>query len=55
VIDRLIASNQIAFIKGRHILKSVVTAHEVLHSVHHGKQQGLVVKLDYEKAYDKVN
>jgi hypothetical protein len=37
------------------ILEGVVTAHEVLHSVHHGKQQGYVVKLDYEKAYDKVN
>jgi hypothetical protein len=55
VIDRLIASNQTAFIKGRYILESAVTAHEVLHSVYHGKQQGYVVKLDYEKAYDKVN
>jgi hypothetical protein len=34
VIDRLIASNQIAFIKGGYILESVVTVHEVLHSVH---------------------
>src|SRR4051812_41174806 len=37
------------------ILESVVTAHEVLHSVHSTGQQGLVLKLDYEKAFDKVN
>lgn len=55
VIDRLIASNQAAFIKGRYILESVVTAHEILHSIHHQKLDGLVIKLDYEKAYDKVN
>jgi hypothetical protein len=55
VIDRLICSNQTSFIKGRYILKSVVTAHEVLHNVHKGKQHGFVLKLDYEKSYDKVN
>jgi hypothetical protein len=55
VADRLIASNQTAFIKDRYILESVVIAHEVIHSVHSGKQQGLVLKLDYEKAYDQVN
>lgn len=52
---RLIASNQSAFIKGRYILESVVTAHEILHSVHSSKEKGLVLKLDYEKAFDKVN
>ena len=55
ILDSLIAPNQTAFIKGRYILKSVVTAHEVLHSVHHGKQEGIVLKLDYEKAFDKVD
>jgi hypothetical protein len=37
VIDRLIACNQTVFIKGKYILESVITAHEVLNSVHHGK------------------
>jgi hypothetical protein len=55
VIDRLICSNQIAFIKGRYILRSVITIHEVLYSVYKGKQQEFVLKLDYEKAYDKIN
>jgi hypothetical protein len=55
VIDRLIASNHTAFIKGRYILKSVITAHEAIHSVHQRNQKGFILKLDYEKVYDKVN
>jgi hypothetical protein len=38
VVDKLIASNQSAFIKDRYILESVVTVHEVVHSVYQGKQ-----------------
>jgi hypothetical protein len=34
VADRLIFSNQTAFIKGRYILKNVVTTHEILYSAH---------------------
>jgi hypothetical protein len=55
VMDFLIAPNQTAFIRGRYILESVVTAHEVLHSVMHSKSKGAVLKLDYEKAFDRVN
>jgi hypothetical protein len=33
----------------------VVTAHEIIHEVHRRKYQGLVFKIDYEKAYDRVN
>jgi hypothetical protein len=54
VANRLIASNQTAFIKGRYILESVVAAHEIIHEVHR-KESGVVLKLDYEKAYDRVS
>ena len=30
-------------------------AHEVVHSVHSSQQAGVVLKLDYEKAYDWVS
>jgi len=55
VADRLVASNQTTFIKGRFILESVVAAHEIIHEVHKRKQEGVVLKLDYEKAYDRVS
>jgi hypothetical protein len=55
VVDRLIASNQTAFIKGRYILESVVAAHEIIYEVHRNKESGVILKLDYEKAYGRVN
>jgi hypothetical protein len=33
----------------------VVTVHEIVHEVHRRKMEGLVFKIDYEKAYDRVN
>jgi hypothetical protein len=42
VAYRLIASNQTSFIKGRYILESVVTAHEILHDMHSSKQKGYI-------------
>jgi hypothetical protein len=52
---RIISMNQTAFIKSRFILDSAVAAHEVIHEVHSKKLSGLVLKLDYEKAYDRVD
>jgi hypothetical protein len=36
--NKLIASNQTAFIKGRYILESVVATHEIIHEVHRKKE-----------------
>jgi hypothetical protein len=55
ICQRLIAKKQTAFMRRRYILESVVVAHEVVHSVHKTKEPGVVIKLDYEKAYDMVN
>lgn len=55
IANRLISQQQSAFIKGRYILDSVVVAHEIVHSIHNEKTQGIILKLDYEKTYDRVN
>jgi hypothetical protein len=55
VCERLVAQEQCAFIRDRYILESVVVAHEVIHSLHKSKELGVIIKLDYEKAYDWVN
>jgi hypothetical protein len=55
IADRIILNSQSAFIKGRYILESVVTAHEIVHSISKSNSKGIILKLDYEKAYDRVN
>jgi hypothetical protein len=55
ICERIVAQEQSAFIRGRYILESVVIAHEVVHSLHRSKEPGVVIKLDYEKAYVEVN
>ena len=39
---------------GRHILEGVVILHETLHEIHSKKLDGVLFKVDFEKAYDEV-
>jgi hypothetical protein len=54
VAQRVVGKNQTDFIKGRNILEGVVVLHEVIHELHSSKQKGLIIKIDFEKAYDRV-
>jgi hypothetical protein len=54
-MGKLISSCHTAFIKGRNIMNGVMSLHEILHEARRKKQQGVVLKLDFEKAYDKVD
>jgi hypothetical protein len=55
VCNRLLTPNQSAFVKGRFILESVVSAHKIIYMVVRNKEKGVILKLDYEKAYDRVS
>jgi hypothetical protein len=55
ISEELISPNQTTFIKGIYILESVVSAHEVIHDAVHKGQSEFIFKLDYEKAYDRVD
>jgi hypothetical protein len=46
---------QTAFMPGRHILQGVVILHESIHELHRKKLDGVLLKIGFEKAYDKVN
>ena len=53
--NRLILKTQAAYLKGRNIMNGVLALHEILHETKKGKVVGVVLTLDFEKAYDKVN
>ena len=52
--DHVISLTQTMFMRGRNILEGVVILHETVHELHRKKQSGVVLKIDFEKAYDKV-
>ena len=53
--DKLILKTQSAFLKGRNIMNSVMALHEILNETKRNKEVGVVLKLDFEKTYDKIN
>jgi hypothetical protein len=55
VAGRLVHKSHIAFLHGRNIMNSVLALHEILHEIKRKKQVGVVLKLDFEKAHDKVH
>jgi hypothetical protein len=55
VAHRIISSSQSAFIKGRHIHDGALALHEIVHELRVKKTKGVILKLDFEKAYDRVS
>ncbi|KAA0039770.1 LINE-1 retrotransposable element ORF2 protein [Cucumis melo var. makuwa] len=50
-----VAENQMAFVKGRQIIDAILVANEAIDYWRVKKIQGFVIKLDIEKAFDKLN
>lgn len=55
VVDKVISPFQTTFLLGRSILDGVVILQEILHELRSKKATGVILKLDLEKAYDKVS
>jgi hypothetical protein len=55
VMDRLVAHTQSAFLKGRHLVDSVLVVNEVVDLVKRTGRSCLIFKVDFEKAYDSVD
>jgi hypothetical protein len=55
VAGRLIHKSQSTFLQGRNIMNCVLVLHEILHETKKKGQIGVILNLDFEKAYDKVH
>jgi hypothetical protein len=51
-ITTVISDSQYGFIKNRYIMDGVVSLNEILNEVKRKNQSGVVLKIDFEKAYD---
>jgi hypothetical protein len=54
VAHRVIQPIQSTFLPGRNIMEGVVVLHETIHEMHRKRHNGVIIKIDFEKAYDKV-
>jgi hypothetical protein len=54
IAETVIRPTQTTFMPGRHILEGVVILHETIHELHRKKMDGILLKIDFEKVYDKV-
>ena len=55
VAHRTIAMTQTAFIKGRYIHDGALALHEIIHELKSKNLPAVLLKLDFEEAYDRVS
>ncbi|WJZ91182.1 hypothetical protein VitviT2T_010279 [Vitis vinifera] len=55
VLHETVSGSQGAFVEGRHILDAVLIANEVVDEKRRSGEEGVVFKIDFEKAYDHVD
>jgi hypothetical protein len=54
VAHRVLHLIQTTFLQGRNIMERVIVLHEMIQELHRKKHNGVIFKIDFEKAYDKV-
>jgi hypothetical protein len=50
----MVCPSQTAFMQGRYILDGVVTFHKTIHEMHRKSLNGIILKINFEKTYDKI-
>jgi hypothetical protein len=55
LMNKIIHRDQTSFIKGRNIMNNTLALHEIFHETKKKRENGVVLKLDFEIAYDKVH
>jgi hypothetical protein len=55
VAQKVISPSQTAFLPGRNIMEGAIVLLEMINEMHRKKQSGLILKIGFEKTYDKIN
>jgi hypothetical protein len=55
IAHKIIAPTQTAFIKGRLLLDGAISLQEIIHELKINKSKAILLKLDFEKAYNRVS
>jgi hypothetical protein len=55
VAEKIVSESQTAFMPGQNIMEGTIILYETLHELHRKKLNCVILKLDFEKTYDKVN
>jgi len=55
VMNSVNSVSQSAFLKGRHLVDGVLIVNEVVDLTKRAKRECLILKVDFEKAYDSVD
>jgi hypothetical protein len=54
-MHQLVDPTQFAFIKEKYILDNTLAANEIIYTVKKSKQIGVVLKVNFEKVYDRLD
>lgn len=54
ILPKIISTTQTGFVKGRYILENLITCWESLHWAKESGQNGAMLLIDFEKAYDRI-
>jgi hypothetical protein len=54
IAQKTISPSQIAFWLGRNIMEGVIVLHETIHEMYRKKQNDIIFKIDFKKAYDNI-
>eukprot|EP00253_Pinus_taeda_P028735 PITA_28735 len=55
LLPMLVSPEQSGYVEGRQIMDGIILSNEIIHSLKHNKQAGMLLKLDLSKAFDKLS
>lgn len=55
LLPNIINNNQTGFVKGRHISDNIRTVSDILHYLKDNDQPGILINIDFEKAFDSLD